>query len=135
MEELRELNERVGREVMKSAPRLTWEIFNEDESATMIGFDREAAAIKWWDEHPSVHADRHIGTLEHWPFYSTDMNAAMEVAEKMRERGFRWDARTPRGTGWRVRCFPVDGTPDGAQEFRGLLPEILCRAALAAIEG
>lgn len=65
--------------------------------------------------------------------FSTDIAAAMEVVEKMREKGFRWEALTPRGTGWRIRCFPADDAPDGYTQFRGLLPEAICRAALATV--
>jgi hypothetical protein len=67
------------------------------------------------------------------PNYSTEMDAAMQVVEKMREKGFRWEASSPRGTGWQICCFPADDAPDGYRKFKAMFPEGVCRAALAAV--
>lgn len=115
-------------------PTVTWAIFNADETALMIDFEREAAAIKWWDEHPSVHAEHHIGELEQYAPYSTNIEAAMRVAEKMRELGYRWNAQTPHGKGWEVYCYRENKRGRG-DKYKGLLPEAICRAALAALGG
>lgn len=64
---------------------------------------------------------------------STSISAAMEVVEKMRQRGYRWNAQTPRGRGWEIQCY-LTTTRGRGDKFKGLLPEAICRAALAAIE-
>lgn len=83
----RELNEAIG-SAFGFQPSITWEILNADETASMIGFEREAIAIKWLDEHPSLKRTHHVGTWRHWPNFAGSIEAAMQVVEKMRERGW-----------------------------------------------
>lgn len=68
------------------------------------------------------------------PRYSAYVDTAMKVVEKMRERGFRFEALSPRGTGWQVRCFPADDAPDSYRRFKDLLPVAICRASLFALD-
>jgi hypothetical protein len=99
----------------------------------VIDFDAEREAREYFDAHEYLKQNYHVGPIKHWPDYSTDISAAMEVIEKMRERGFRWEARTPKGTGWQIRCFPTNVRGRGNQVFRGLLPRAICEAALKAV--
>lgn len=122
-------------------PTVTWAIFNADESALMIDFEREAAAIKWWDEHPSVHAEHHIGELEQFEPYSTNIEAAMRIVEKMREQG--WKAYLSNNSilspfcvqGWYCEFVYLDGNNARLiKEDGATLPEAICLAALKALE-
>lgn len=114
-------------------PSLTWEIFNDDESATMIGFEREAAAIKWWDEHPSVHPNHHIGTLEHWPAYSADVNLALSLLERVASvyAISKTDALALASAPYSASI--VHG-PAQAFAYAPTIGEAICRAALKAVE-
>jgi hypothetical protein len=76
---------------------------------------------------------RDTGRLNVVPCYSTEIEPAMEVVNAMRQRGYRWKAETPHGTGWQIQCFSKSAIWRG-ETFRGLLPEAICRAALSAIE-
>jgi hypothetical protein len=88
-----------------------------------------------------VHKDHHLGTLDIYQPYSESIEAAMQVIERMNERGFRISMTNPLKVGthvndnvamWYVeldlrhRCEPVFAESDS-------LPEAICRAALAAI--
>lgn len=67
------------------------------------------------------------------PSYSTDIAAAMQVVEKMQERGFRIFIRDYEGViTWEVKFASVKGP---SYEASGNdLPEAICRAALQAID-
>lgn len=137
VDELRELNERVAREVMQVKPRVTWEILNADESASIIGFDFEGDAHHWLREHPALR-DRHVGAWEHWPFYSTDIAAAMEVIAKFSDTPHENKISNHIG----LATISIHQYPDNSWlvNFVGkgkaqdaTLPLAICRAALATI--
>jgi superoxide dismutase len=65
------------------------------------------------------------------PCFSSSIEDAMEVVEKMRERGYQWSAHSS-GKGWMILCYKNEKYT--IKKFRGaLLPELICRAALNAI--
>jgi hypothetical protein len=130
--ELRELDKAVA-EAFGFKPNIVWAVLNADESALMIDFEREAAARKWWDEHPSVHKDHHLGTLKIYQPYSSSIEAAMRVVDKMRERDWYVEIANM-STEWFVNfIYDINERIDCPAQAR-LLPEAICRAALAAIE-
>lgn len=65
--------------------------------------------------------------------FSTSVEVAMRAVEKMRMRGYRWNAQTPHGKGWEIRCYRPTQRGRG-EKFRGLLPEAICRAALSLVD-
>ena len=67
------------------------------------------------------------------PLFSKSIEAAMQIVEKMRERGFAWAAYS-NGKGWKIQCYLRDVRGRGQKFSGGLLPELLCRAALSALE-
>lgn len=70
------------------------------------------------------------------PRYSESIEAAMQVVQQMRERGYGWTICTHKD-GWFVRCFEL---PDEGLQWRHStvvkesLAEALCLSALAALE-
>lgn len=124
-------------------PTITWAIFNADETALMIDFERQAEARKWWDEHPSVHAEHHIGELEQYEPYSTTIEAAMRVVEKMAQNGWQIEATNPHKLHtlvtdniriWCVRFINDENDLNNWSDDRDSLQEAICRAALKALE-
>lgn len=114
-------------------PTTTWAIFNADETALMIDFERQAEARKWWDEHPSVHAEHHIGELEQYAPYSTNIEAAMRVVEKMREREFDVCLSNDVLTQYKWECEFSGRLKIIAYSLSDSLAEAICRAALDAM--
>lgn len=83
----------------------------------------------WYSEaeHDSHHRERFRP--------SESIEAAMQVVEKMRERGFAWDVEswtTPAFTGWEVKLWK-DGDIAGEHRHEALTTAI-CHAALKAID-
>lgn len=122
-------------------PTITWAIFNADETALMIDFERKAEAIKWWDEHPSVHAEHHIGELECYEPYSTNIESAMRIVERLGQQGWQASMVNCRVIGSRVegniRAWWVEFSDLSCNRFESesdLLPEAICAAALKALE-
>lgn len=72
----------------------------------------------------------HVGLM--WPSsvprYSSDIAAAMQVVEKMRERKFGWTFCTAT-YGWWAHCFPL---PDSGYEGVKIADESLCVAICSA---
>jgi hypothetical protein len=116
---------------MGCGPRLTWEILSADETGTAISFERERDAREWFSSHTYLHDQYHVGTWKHWPSYSTDIAAAMQVVERFTEwTMFKTSADDP-------LAYDVQVTRDDSRVFTGTssaLPEAICRAALAAVE-
>jgi Phage ABA sandwich domain len=142
-EEEKALNERVAREIMNPQPRVTWAILNSDETATMISFDRESEARKWFDEHVYAQKDSHVGSWQHWPPYSSDISAAMEVVEKMWEKGYQAEIVNHYKLNtlvadnvciWWVRFINVENDMDNWSAESESLPEAICLAALATLK-
>lgn len=72
---------------------------------------------------------------EHYPLptYETDIAAAWQVVEKMRERGWSMDLTTRRHGGLTtIEMFDADGTFVTAEAATA--PMAICLAALAALE-
>jgi len=127
----RELDKAVA-EALGFKPCVVWAVLNEDESALMIDFDREAEARKWWDEHPSVHKNHHLGTLDVYQPYSELIDAAMRVVEQMRQRGHEVQIQGgANGGGWSVTFEP--DSQRRATSAGPSLPDVICRAARQAL--
>lgn len=114
-------------------PSITWEIFNEDETATMIGFEREAEAIKWRDQRPSVHAGSHIGTIQHWPPFSQDLNLALDVLERVSTAYLIHKTSVPGRAREPCTASIIHG-PRQCFAHGSTMAEAICRNALAATE-
>ena len=114
-----ELDEQIAREVMMAKPSISWELFTEDESASALTCDTEAEARKWLAEHPRLQGRYHVGPLEHWPPYSTNISAAMEVENRIAELGLEneytialWDAVGTGTPSSRSLWFCIHATPE-----------------------
>lgn len=86
-----------------------------------------------WTIDGKSYNEHHI-SWNNTPRYSTDISAAMQVVEKMRERnylvGIGNSFGDPQGQ-WEVVFFAEGVTPDRADNIS--LPRAICEAALAAI--
>lgn len=68
------------------------------------------------------------------PRYSTLINAAMQIVEKVREQGFGVTLKTKQSF-WRVEIYPEpDNGHDGLNVENDSLPRAICEAALTAVE-
>ena len=67
-----------------------------------------------------------------FPLYSTDISAAWEVVEKMREKGFYLDTNNRQPEGYWCE-FADEGYEVGGQAFGESEPHAICLASLRAL--
>lgn len=78
--------------------------------------------------------DAESGDEANAPHYSTLINAAMQIVEKVREQGFGVTLKTKQSF-WRVEIYPEpDNGHDGLNVENDSLSRAICEAALMAIE-
>lgn len=111
----------------------------------------KVARLMGWEYDPKVGELLQCGVVQHagipgkslaWlirygvggiPAYETDIAAAWDVVEKMREMGFEFDCcQEPNGVCW-ARFTHADGRTS-AKYVSTPMPLAICRAALAAVE-
>lgn len=128
----------IGSDVMHHEPRWVWNVVNPEGTATCFFGDSKRECEEWLADTLKRHPDSwvknyHVDKWARWPRYTTDIAAAWEVVEKMRECGFNvsiWAYDSPK----RVRCM-IESSSHGPQ-FSFLAetaPEAICKAALLVV--
>lgn len=134
----RELDALVAERVTGREPRLSWQVMNEDETASCLTVASLAEGERWLEDHRKRSpggrfADYHVGAWKLYPNYSTYIASAFEVVAAMREKG--WSVQLSINTSavaWVT--FQMPSALLNAICVSGLsLPEAICRAALAAL--
>lgn len=98
-------------------PRISWEVLNEDETATAFSADRKSEVEKFLSEHLERYPnswlkDYHVAPWKHYRPYSTDIAAAWEVVGKIQEDFFVT-----------LICGREEGSVDGKKGFDVLIGE------------
>lgn len=126
-------------------PEVTTQADKDDRLQKLSGRNLDAAVAErvmgwqrqpdynYWMSFPAGESFKLHALIATWrPFESIE--AAMEVVEKVRERGYQvsirsWEGAVP----WSVK-FILYTSREEVEEDGDSLPEAICRAALAAIE-
>ena len=127
----RELSEAVARRVMNQMPCDGWVRMNFG-SAGGAALRKECAHEKETC-YPTAKFGNVHGSYDGVPPYAAKIESAMMVVEKMRERDWYVEIANM-STGWFVNfIYDINERIDCPAQAR-LLPEAICRAALATIE-
>lgn len=132
-----ELDELIGK-LMGAAPRIKYYAMNREETAYYIDFDLRSLAEEWHkdkvERFPNgsyVRDGGHIVRKEIYRRYSEDIASAWDVIKKANEKG--WQVLVQIGNDAGVEFFRYD-SPYRFVELEGCTPDVICRAALMAME-
>lgn len=135
-DELRELDKRIAHEVMGLAPCDSWRQTNLGSAGgAVLMRDGNCEHGDGSTCYPRIETGSIHGPIGGVPRYSSSVEAAMQVVQKMDEQ--KWCvwiiSQSRKGPKWAVSFEAKDS--DEGNAAGDSLPEAICRAALSAIEG